>query len=187
MRLATTADAILDAMHYVSSVLRDKTGVDGDGTALVGQALGGDSPRLRINKLQTETEKNEQRGIESILRGMYQAIRNPRSHEQIQDTQEIADAVIYFIDYLLGVVEGAEEPFVMSKFMTRIFDPDFVKSQRYAELLVDQIPTNKRFDALITVYREKLNGEYSPDRSSNTCPNKSTPRRSSQAVLGNRV
>ena len=90
---------------------------------------------------------------------MYQAIRNPRSHEQIQDTQEVAYAIIYFIDYLLGVVEGAEEPFVMSKFMTRVFDPDFVKSQRYAELLVDQIPTNKRFDALITVYREKLDGE----------------------------
>jgi len=68
--------AILDAMHYLSNVLREKTGVDGDGTTLVGQALGGDSPRLRINKLQTETERNEQRGIESVLRGLYQAIRN---------------------------------------------------------------------------------------------------------------
>src|ERR1700759_2453879 len=85
--------AVNDAMHYLSNVLRERTGVDGDGAALVGQALGGDSPRLRINKLQTETEKNEQKGIKSILRGMYQAIRNPRSHEQIEDKQEVADSI----------------------------------------------------------------------------------------------
>jgi uncharacterized protein (TIGR02391 family) len=151
--------AILDAMHYLSNVLREKTGVDGDGKSLVGQALGGDSPRLRINKLQTETEKNEQQGLESILRGMYQAIRNPRSHEQVEDKQETADAIIYFIDHLLSIIERSEEPFVISKFMKRVFDPDFYRSQQYAELLVDEVPTNKRFDVLVAVYRDKLNGD----------------------------
>ena len=151
--------AILDAMHHLSNVLREKTGVDGDGASLVGQALGGDAPRLRINKLQTETEKNEQRGVENILRGMYQAVRNPRSHEQVEDRQSTADAVIYFIDYLLGIIEKSEEPFVMSKFLTRVFDPDFYKSQQYAELLVNEIPTNKRFDTLVTIYRQKMDGD----------------------------
>lgn len=151
--------SILDAMHYLSNVLRDKTGADGDGKALVGQALGGESPRLRINKLQTETEKNEQQGIESILRGMYQAIRNPRSHEQIEDDQETADSIIYFINYLLRVIERSEEPFVISKFMNRVFDQEFYRSQQYAELLVEEIPTNKRFDLLVALYRDKLNGD----------------------------
>lgn len=151
--------AIVDAMHYLSNVLRDKTGVDGDGKSLVGQALGGDSPRLRINKLQTETEKNEQQGLESILRGMYQAIRNPRSHEQIEDKQETADSIIYFINYLLSVIERSEEPFVISRFMKRVFDPDFYKSQQYAELLVEEVPTNKKFDVLVAIYRDKLNGD----------------------------
>ena len=151
--------AILDAMHYLSNILREKTGVDGDGATLVGQALGGDSPRLRINKFQTETERNEQRGIESILRGLYQAIRNPRSHEQIEDKQETADAIIYFINYLLSIIEKSEEPFVISRFMERVFDPDFYKSQQYAELLVDEVPTNKRFDVLVAIYRDKLNGD----------------------------
>lgn len=151
--------AIVDAMHYMSNVLREKTGVDGDGKSLVGQALGGDSPRLRINKLQTDTERNEQQGIESILRGMYQAIRNPRSHEQIEDNQETADSIIYFINYLLNVIESSEEPFVISSFMKRVFDPDFYNSQQYAELLVEKIPSNKRFDVLVAIYREKLNGD----------------------------
>jgi uncharacterized protein (TIGR02391 family) len=150
--------AILDAIHHLSNVLRDKTGVDGDGGALAGQALGGDSPRLRINRLQTETEKNEQRGMENILRGVYQAIRNPRSHEQVEDTQGTADAIIYFIDYLLGILEKSREPFVMAHFLTRVFDPDFYHSHRYAELLVGEIPTNKRFDTLIELYRNKPNG-----------------------------
>ncbi|MBI5713517.1 MAG: TIGR02391 family protein [Chloroflexi bacterium] len=151
--------AILDAMHYLSDVLRQKTGVDGDGATLVGQALGGDSPRLRINKLQTETEKNEQRGLENILRGMYQAIRNPRSHEQIEDQQGTADAIIYFINYVLTIIERSEEPFVLSQFMTRVFDADFVKSKHYAELLTNEVPTNKLFDTLVTVYRDKLQGD----------------------------
>ncbi len=93
------------------------------------------------------------------MRGLYQAIRNPRSHEQIEDKQETADAIIYFINYLLGVIEKSEEPFVISKFLDRVFDPDFYKSQQYAELLVDEIPANKRFDVLISIYREKLRGD----------------------------
>lgn len=156
---ANYSHAIVDAMHYLSDVLREKTGVDGDGASLVGQALGSDSPRLRLNKFQTETERNEQRGIEQILRGMYQAIRNPRSHEQIEDSQQTADAIIYFVDYLLGIIEKSEEPFVMSEFVRRVYDPDFVRSQRYATLLVDEIPANKRFDTLVAIYREKLNGD----------------------------
>lgn len=150
--------AVLDAMHFLSNFLREKSGVDGDGATLVGQALGGDSPRLRINKLQTETERNEQRGIESILRGMYQAIRNPRSHEQVEDSQETTDAIIVFVNYLLGVIEKSEEPYMMAKFIERVFDPDFFESHHYAELLVDEIPTNKRFDTLVAIYREKLKG-----------------------------
>jgi uncharacterized protein (TIGR02391 family) len=151
--------AILDAIHYLSNVLREKTGVDGDGATLVGQALGGESPKLRINKFQTETERNEQKGIENLLRGLYQAIRNPRSHEQIDDKQETADAIIYFVDYLLGVIERSEEPFVVSKFLESVFDPDFYRSQQYAELLINRIPANKRFDVLVLIYREKFRGD----------------------------
>lgn len=151
--------AVIDAMHYLSSILREKSGVDGDGVVLVGQALGGDAPRLRINKLQTETEKNEQHGIENILRGMYQAVRNPRSHEQISDTKDNADAIICFIDFLLERIEKSEEPFVSAKFLRRVFDPDFYQSQQYSELLINEVPANKRFDILVTIYRSKLDGE----------------------------
>lgn len=77
--------AIEDAVHYMSDVLRERADAEGDGVSLVGQALGGDNPRLRINRFQTETEKSEQRGFLQLLSGIYLAIRNPRSHEQYED------------------------------------------------------------------------------------------------------
>lgn len=151
--------AILDAMHHLSNILREKAGVDGDGVSLVGQALGGNSPKLRVNKLQTETERNIQKGLEQILRGLYQGIRNPRSHEQYEDSQSSADAIIYFIDYLLGVLEESEEPFTIPKFLSMVFDAGFVESDRYGQLLASEVPEKKRLDALIKIYRNRKQGD----------------------------
>jgi uncharacterized protein (TIGR02391 family) len=153
------SSAVLEAFHCLSNVLRERANVDGDGASLVGQALGADSPRLRINKFETETEKNEQKGLEQILRGLYLGIRNPRSHEQHVDTQPTADAVILFIDYVLGIVCQAKEPFTLDEWVERVFDPSFVASDRYAALLASEVPTKKRSDALITVYRRKRSGD----------------------------
>src|SRR5512138_3720479 len=73
--------AIVDAMHHLSNAIREKSGLDGDGAALVGQALGSETPKLRVNAMKTENERNVQRGLEQILRGLYMAVRNPRSHD----------------------------------------------------------------------------------------------------------
>lgn len=147
--------AILDAVHYLSDVLREKSGVDGDGQNLVGKALGGQAPILRVNRLQTESERNIQKGLEQLLRGLYLGIRNPRSHEQIEDSKETANAIILFINYLLSILAKSQEPFTIPGFLTRVVDPDFVQSNRYAELLVEEIPINKRLDTLIEIYRRK--------------------------------
>jgi len=151
--------AILDAMHYLSDVLREKSGAEGDGASLVGQALGGDAPKLRVNKLQTETERNIQKGLVQILMGMYMAVRNPRSHEQIVDNQTTADAIIHFVDYLVGILAESQEPFTLTSFLAKVFDADFVEDDRYAELLVEEVPNKKRLDVLIEIYREKYQGQ----------------------------
>lgn len=147
--------AILEAVHHLSNVLRDKSGADGDGVALVGQALGGDAPKLRVNALQSETDRNIQKGIEQLLRGIYLAIRNPRSHDQFRDTQEDADAVIHFLNYVLHILNASTEAFTVEGFTASISDPEFVESQRYAELLVAEVPANRRGDALVAVFRAR--------------------------------
>jgi uncharacterized protein (TIGR02391 family) len=146
-------------MHYLSEILREKTGIDSDGVSLVGQSLGGDEPKLRINKLQTQSERDEQKGIMQIVMGLYMGIRNPRSHEQREDTKNIADPIIYFIDYLTRLLDASKPPFTISEFLIRVFDPDFVEKERYAELLVNDIPVSKRLETLIEIYRGRLEGD----------------------------
>lgn len=148
-------NAILGAIHYLSNALRERVNLDGDGVSLVGRALGGNNPHLCINKLQTEAEKDEQKGFEQILRGIYQGIRNPRSHSQFSDNQDTADKIILFLDYVLGLINKAKEPFTIEEWMTRVFDPYFVKSDRYAELLVSEVPLKKYLDTLITLFETK--------------------------------
>lgn len=104
--------AILDGIHLLSDVIRERSGLEGDGVSLVGAAFGGSSPKLKVNRMQTESEQNEQRGVEALLRGLYQAIRNPRSHGTHRDDERDADAILLFVDYLLRVVAslGALSP-----------------------------------------------------------------------------
>ena len=147
--------AVLEALHHLTTVLRDKSGVDGDGAALVGQALGGDMPKLRVNALQSESERNVQKGIEQLLRGVYLAIRNPRSHEQLKDTQRDADAIIHFVDYILRILDASKEAFTLDNFLSSLSDPEFVESNRYAELLTAEIPVSRRADALGAVFQNR--------------------------------
>jgi uncharacterized protein (TIGR02391 family) len=138
------SNAVLDAVHFLSDVIRERSGLEGDGVALIGAAFGGASPKLKVNRLQTESEQNVQRGIESILRGVYLAIRNPRSHGAHEDEERDAVAIILFLDYLLRIVDQSHSPFSLPLFVGRILDPDFVPKERYAQLLVREIPEKRR-------------------------------------------
>jgi uncharacterized protein (TIGR02391 family) len=151
--------SILDAIHFLTSLIREKTGLDGDGVSLVGRAFGGKSPKLKVNNLQTESEKNIQAGVEQLLRGLYSAIRNPRSHQKFTDEQKNADAIIVFINYLLGIIDQSKTPFLKSEFLNRVFDPSFVKKTRYSELLVKEIPSKKRLEVMLDVFLRKETGE----------------------------
>jgi len=152
------SSAILDAVHFLTDTIREKAGLDGDGHSLIGQSLGGDSPKIRINRFQTQTEKDEQKGFAELLRGIYSSIRNPRSHEQIEDKQEHADAIIYFINYILSVIDVSKGPFVLEDWLERVNDPDFVSSERYGTILVRDVPLRRRVDAMINLYRGKNEG-----------------------------
>ena len=136
-------EGVLDAIHLLTDVIRERSGEDGDGVALIGAAFGGNSPKLKINRLATETERNIQRGMEWLLRGFYQAIRNPRSHEAFEDNEPDAKTLVLFVDYLLRVVDKSDSPFSLPAIVERILEPDFVPSLRYANLLIDEIPPKK--------------------------------------------
>ena len=149
------SNAILDAIHFLSDALRTKTGLQSDGAALVGQALGGKNPKLRLNRLQTDSEKDVQRGVEQLLYGIYSAFRNPRSHECIKDTQADADAIIVFISYLLRLIGHARAEFSLETCVQRVLEENFVPNERYAKLIVSEIPARHRLDVFLTVFQRK--------------------------------
>lgn len=64
-------EALRDAMFFIRDVLQEKSGyVDKDNTSLVEASLLGKNPAIRINKFETQAEKDFQEGIK------YLAIKN---------------------------------------------------------------------------------------------------------------
>lgn len=136
-------DAILAGTKYLTDVLRKKGGCEGDGAQLVGQVLGGVAPKLPINSLQTVSEKDEQKGLEQLLRGYYIGIRNPRTHEITEDTEDYCIRIMVLIDTMIKYLKREVEEFDVAGFVNRIYDPHFVASEEYAEALISQVPANK--------------------------------------------
>lgn len=149
------SNAILDGIHHLSDVIRSRTGLQSDGVVLAGQALGGNSPKLRVNKLQTESDENVQRGAEQLLRGLYQAIRNPRSHRRVDDSQADADTLLLFINYLLGLIGHAKTSFSLDEAIARALDENFVPNERYSALVVEEIPSRNRLEVGLAVFERR--------------------------------
>ncbi|SRR6266481_2813485 len=73
--------AVLEAAKSVPNKLRRLSGLDLDGGELIDRALGGATPLLAINPLQTQSERSEQRGFVNLLKGVHGMFRNPTAHE----------------------------------------------------------------------------------------------------------
>lgn len=151
--------AILDAIFKLTETIRNKTGLEGDGASLIGQAFGGDDPRIKLNKLQTDSEKDIQRGMQEILRGIYTGIRNPRSHDSMSDDKLSTDAIIVFINYLLRLIDQSKLRFSEEDFLGRIFDQYYVKSKEYSDLLVKEIPKRQRANIAIQTILQRNKGD----------------------------
>lgn len=147
--------AILDSIYFLSDIIRDKSGLESDGVQLVSAAFSGANPIIKVNSLHTQTDQDEQKGVHLLLMGIYSAIRNPRSHEKRSDTSEAADAIIHFVDYVLGLIDKARSPFDADEIIGKVFDPLFGQSEKYADLIVAKVPARKLLDILIQVFHRR--------------------------------
>jgi uncharacterized protein (TIGR02391 family) len=147
--------AVMDGVHFLSDTIRSRSGLQSDGTPLAGQALGGKTPKLKLNRLETETELSIQSGVEQLLRGLYQAIRNPRSHGKVDDSQQDCDALLLFIAYLLRVLGAAKPAFTVDACVITVLDENYVQDKRYSELLVEEIPARHRLDVALALFQKR--------------------------------
>ena len=73
--------AVFEATKGLAQRIREASGIDADGTALVDRVFSIEQPLLAINTLQTKTEKSEHKGFAALLKGCFAAVRNPLAHE----------------------------------------------------------------------------------------------------------
>jgi uncharacterized protein (TIGR02391 family) len=72
--------AVFEAAKGLAQRIRELSGADADGAALVDVVFAIDRPLLAFNTLQTETERSEHKGYAALLKGCFAAVRNPPAH-----------------------------------------------------------------------------------------------------------
>ncbi len=77
--------AVLEAAKSLGQVIRDKSGLKGDGVRLIEEAFntskGRSYPVLAINKFESDTDTSEHYGLMNIIIGVFKMFRNPTAHE----------------------------------------------------------------------------------------------------------
>jgi uncharacterized protein (TIGR02391 family) len=73
--------AVFESVKGLADRVRTITGLDIDGTQLVERVFEGDDPMLVFNPWATPSQKDEQRGLANIMKGIFGAFRNPLAHE----------------------------------------------------------------------------------------------------------
>lgn len=82
-------DAVLNSVLAIFDLIRERTGIDADGNALVSRAFSLQDPYIVFGDLDTESGQNEQKGFIQLLNGTYQGIRNPKAHSLDSDLTPI--------------------------------------------------------------------------------------------------
>ena len=68
-------------------------------------------------------------------------------------------AILLFLDYLLRIVDQSRTPFSLAAFVARLLDPDFVPKERYAMLLVKELPPKHRLATCRDVFARRAEGD----------------------------
>ena len=78
-------EAVLNSVVAIFDLIRERTGIDMDGSALVNRAFSLADPYLILSELETESGQNDQKGFIQLFNGSYQGIRNPKAHSLNHD------------------------------------------------------------------------------------------------------
>lgn len=72
--------SVLEATKSLFEYIREKTNLTEDGSALIDKAFSTKDPYLALNRLISESEKNEQIGFMFLLKGINSMVRNTTAH-----------------------------------------------------------------------------------------------------------
>jgi uncharacterized protein (TIGR02391 family) len=103
------ANAIVNAVIALNDFVRLRSSDARDGTQLMEFVFNPSSPILKFNALQTQSDKDEQRGFMMMFSGAVAGLRNPRAHTIIKDDPERALEFIAFISLLAKLADEAKK------------------------------------------------------------------------------
>jgi uncharacterized protein (TIGR02391 family) len=78
-------DSVLNSVTAIFDLIRQRTGLRHDGSALATEAFAMERARLIFSEIDTDSGKNDQKGFMQIISGMYAGIRNPKAHSLMHD------------------------------------------------------------------------------------------------------
>jgi uncharacterized protein (TIGR02391 family) len=82
-------EAVLNSVLAIFDLVRERTGMDADGSNLINRAFSLTDPYLVLSELTTESGQNDQKGFIQIFNGSYQGIRNPKAHSLTHDLTDL--------------------------------------------------------------------------------------------------
>lgn len=82
------AEAVFEAFKAIELRVGELIDSERTGMGLMGDALGGDAPRLQLNDLANRVDRDEQEGFTFIFKGAMQGVRNPKAHGRFEELEE---------------------------------------------------------------------------------------------------
>ena len=157
------SNAVLDGVQYIGDLIRGMSGEDGDGYNLIGRVFNTKNPKIKVNRLRTQTERDIQNGVMLLLQGFYRAIRNERVHEKKVDTEQEAFELILFLNHILRIIGESKGKFTVENTLRRVFDDNFLPKEEYVQHIIQEIPPAKKFEVAIEVFRNRNKGKHESD------------------------
>ena len=105
------ARAVEESFKCLNNAVKDKSGsTDRDGAPLMRAVFSLNAPILKLNPLQSPSERDEQQGYMDLFAGAMTGIRNPRAHEHsLVDAGEVALELLTLANHLMRKLDGAVE------------------------------------------------------------------------------
>lgn len=82
------AEAVFEAFKAIELRVGGLLGSEQTGLNLIGEAFGGQEPRLKLNDLANRIDRDEQAGFAQIFKGATQGVRNPKAHGRFDELDE---------------------------------------------------------------------------------------------------
>jgi len=104
------ARAVEEAYKCLNNAVKDKSGLNSkDGADLMREAFSAHDPKLKLNDLRSQSQKDEQRGYMDIYAGAMTGIRNPRAHDhRLDDQPDVALELLATANHLMRRLDGAK-------------------------------------------------------------------------------